>query len=100
MAEDKRKNNGGHSTKAKGGKIDKRVNQYKQAINKAVTVEDVEKALIALKSEAFTGDIQAIKLLLEYTIGKPVTQIEAEIDANVEGGLDLKQLILDVFDKN
>ena len=36
---DKRKENGGHSTKAKG--IDKRKNSFKSALTEASTVEDV-----------------------------------------------------------
>jgi len=88
--EDKRRNNGGHSTAAKG--IDKRKNKYREALDRACTVEDVEKVLQALRNEAFTGEVPAMKLFLEYYLGKPTQTIEAETTHKVISGLDLESL--------
>ena len=67
----KRSKNGnkGHSTKAKG--VDKRKNEYKTALDKASSVTDVVKVLSILKGLAFDGELPAIKLYLEYYLGKP-----------------------------
>lgn len=72
---DKRKANGGHSTKAKG--IDKRKNKYLELLDQASTPEEVVKVIKKLKSIALEkGDVQAIKLFLEYYLGKPKETIE------------------------
>ena len=81
---DKRKNNGGHSTKAKGS--DKRKNQYKDAVEQAASVEDVVEVLKMLLSKAKTKqDVKAAQLFLEYTIGKP----KQEMDINSSEGLSI-----------
>jgi len=68
---DKRKNNGGNSTKAKSG-FDKRKNEYRNALEQASTVDDVVKVIEAVKYKAVEKkDIQAAKLFLEYYLGKP-----------------------------
>lgn len=71
---DKRKNNGGNSTKAKG--LDKRKNLYKAALAEASTPEDVKLVIENLKSKALGDDIQAIKLYLAYYLGNPKETIE------------------------
>ena len=72
---DNRKENGGHSTKAKG--IDKRKNRYLELLNEASTDEEVVKVIQTLKQKAIKDqDIQAIKLFLEYYLGKPKETIE------------------------
>ena len=71
---DNRKNNGnkGHSTKAKEGKIDKRKNRYRDALDNAHTDGDVEKVINMVRDKALKEkDIQAGKLYLEYYVGKP-----------------------------
>ena len=97
MAEKKqanpRANNGGHSTKSKG--IDRRKNQYKNALDEACSVDDVVKVLHALKVEAFDGEIAAIKLFLEYYLGKPTQTIEQETTHKVISSLDLKSIFSD-----
>jgi hypothetical protein len=73
--EDKRKLNGGHSTKAKG--VDKRKNKYLHLLDEAATDKDVISVIKKLKDIAETkGDVQAIKLFLEYYLGKPKETIE------------------------
>jgi hypothetical protein len=71
---DKRKNNGGNSTKAKG--IDKRKNKYIQLLDKASDENDIISVIKKLKTEAIKGDIQAIKLFLEYYLGKPTEKVD------------------------
>ena len=67
---DKRKNNGGNSTKTKG--VDRRRNETKSIISEVVTDEELRKVLTMLLKKAITDeDIQAAKLLLEYSLGKP-----------------------------
>ncbi len=77
---DKRKNNGGNSTKAKG--VDKRKNEYRLALAEASTKEDVIKVIQTVKDKAVNKqDIQAAKLFLEYYLGKP----DANIDIRSNG---------------
>ena len=67
---DKRKQNGGHSTKTKGA--DKRKNEYKDIVKSIVTVEKLGEVLKMLLGKAIDEqDIPASKLLLEYALGKP-----------------------------
>lgn len=74
---DKRKENGGHSTKAKG--IDKRKNIYRDVIAESQTPEDVKDVLNMVKHKAIADqDIAAAKLYLEYTLGKPDQTIELD----------------------
>jgi hypothetical protein len=81
---DKRKFNGGNSTKAKGA--DKRKNQYKDAVEQAASIEDVADVLKMLLSKAKTKqDVKAAQLFLEYTIGKP----KQEMDINSTEGLSI-----------
>ena len=74
---DKRKANGGHSTKAKGDKIDKRKNEYRSALKEAATKKDVIDVINMIKTKAIKDqDVQAGKLFLEYYIGKPKDEID------------------------
>ena len=67
---DKRKNNGGHSTKTKGA--DKRKNEYRDVVKSVVTVDKLADVLKMLLGKAINEqDIPASKLLLEYSLGKP-----------------------------
>ena len=76
---DNRKNNGnkGHSTKAKGDKIDKRKNEYRNALKEAATKQDVIDVISMIKTKAIKDkDVQAGKLFLEYYIGKPKDSLD------------------------
>ncbi len=74
---DKRKLNGGNSTKARPGKIDKRKNEYKQALHDAATVEDVKNVIQTVMTEAIDKkDMQAAKLFLSYYLGNPKDSID------------------------
>lgn len=67
---DKRKQNGGHSTKAKG--VDKRKNEYKDIVNEVITIEKLSQVLNMLFNKAIDNDdVPAAKILLEYSLGKP-----------------------------
>lgn len=77
---DKRKNNGGNSTKAKEGKLDKRRNEYKAALAEACTVDDVVNVLRTVRDSALSADMQAAKLFLEYYLGKPDSVVKLEGD--------------------
>jgi len=93
---DKRKNNGnkGHSTKAKG--IDKRKNEYLELLKEASTRDEIVKVIKTLKDKALKeSDMQAIKLFLEYYLGKPKETIEQTHNIN---NFDIKELF--TFDKD
>lgn len=75
---DKRKLNGGHSTKATRPD-DKRRNKFKEDIQEAFTTTDVIQVLTMLKVKAIGDqDVAAAKLFLEYTAGKPDQTIDVE----------------------
>ena len=76
---DKRKQNGGHSTKTKGA--DKRKNEYKDVVKSVVTVEKLAEVLTMLLGKAINEqDIPASKLLLEYALGKPTATKDIKIN--------------------
>ena len=78
---DKRKQNGGHSTKAIGA--DKRKNEYKDLLDLAATPEEVVEVIKTLKIKAIQKqDVNAIKLFLEYYLGKPKETIDNNISIN------------------
>lgn len=78
---DKRKQNGGNSTKANG--FDKRKNQYKDALEAACTVKDVEEVLRVVCDSAKTGDIRAAQLFLSYYLGKPIETKDITVNQEV-----------------
>jgi hypothetical protein len=91
---DRRKENGGHSTKAIG--VDKRKNQYLELLEQASTPDEIVSVIQKLKSIALVkGDVQAIKLYLEYYLGKPKETIETTHNLN---NFDIKDLFK--FDNN
>jgi hypothetical protein len=88
---DKRKNNGnkGHSTKAKG--VDKRKNEYRELLDLAATPDEVIEVIKTLKTKAIEKqDVNAIKLFLEYYLGKPKETIETTHNVNT---FDIKQVL-------
>lgn len=85
---DGRKNNGGNSTKSLG--VDKRKNQYLELLESASTPEEVTEVIKKLKEIATVkGDVQAIKLFLEYYLGKPKETIDQNVNLN---SFDIKDL--------
>ena len=78
---DKRRQNGGHSTKSTGA--DKRKNEYKELLDLAATPEEVVEVIKVLKQKAIEKqDVNAIKLFLEYYLGKPKETIEQTLNFN------------------
>ena len=74
---DKRTENGGHSTKSKDGAIDKRKNEYREALSEASTKQDVIDVINMIKDKAVKGkDTTAAKIFLEYYIGKPKDSLD------------------------
>jgi hypothetical protein len=87
---DKRKNNGGNSTKSKKG-FDKRKNEYRQALSQAATVDDVVSVIKSVKAKAINKqDIQAAKLFLEYYLGKPDQSLDIKSDGET---ISFKELV-------
>lgn len=82
---DGRRNNGGNSTKAKGA--DRRKNPYRTAIREAFSEDEVVNVLRKMYTQSMDkGDVQATKVFLEYTIGKPKEEVSIAIE---EGGLNI-----------
>lgn len=80
---DRRKHNGGHSTKAQGP--DKRRNEYREAIDQAGTVEDVAKVLRMLFEKATKEkNIKAAQIYLSYYLGLPRQQASIDINQQAE----------------
>ena len=91
---DKRSENGGHSTKALG--VDKRKNKYLELLDQASTPDEIISVIKKLKEIALIkGDVQAIKLFLEYYLGKPKETIETTHNLNE---FNIKELFK--FDNN
>lgn len=87
---DKRKQNGGHSTKSKG--VDKRKNEYREALQLAADVNDVVKVLqTVFKKATNDNDIPAAKLFLEYYLGKPKESVD--IHTTGENMVNFNELI-------
>ena len=78
---DKRKLNGGHSTKAKG--IDKRKNEYKSVLENALKPDELKNVIQMLYKKSINDfDVPASKILLEYYLGKPKETIETTHNVN------------------
>ena len=89
---DKRKNNGGHSTKAKNPLSDRRRHQFKDVIHRALAPQELEDVFKMLYDKAVNEqDTSAAKLLIEYTVGKPTQSIDVE--TNVLNSIPLESLV-------
>lgn len=74
---DKRKENGGHSTKSREGNIDKRKNEYRDALSEASTKQDVIDVITMIKVKAVEDkDTRAAQIFLEYYLGKPKDSLD------------------------
>ena len=97
---DKRKLNGGHSTKS-NRKDDKRLNPMRKALQEAFSPQDVVNVLQTLYVKALDPKskdaVQAAKLFLEYALGKPKENIELTTS---DVSLELKDLITFVKDSD
>jgi len=89
---DKRKNNGGHSTKAKNPLTDRRKHQFKDVVHRALKPQELEDVFKMLYDKAVNEqDTSAAKLLIEYTVGKPTQNIDLE--TNVINSIPLESLV-------
>ena len=83
---DKRKNNGGNSTKSKKA-IDKRTNPNKKMLEKYIDegfdYEKLKDLMNTLFTQAKQGDTKAATLFLNYVIGKPKETIKHEGSVNI-----------------
>ena len=67
----------------------KKVAQLKSALLRAVSTRDLRAIIKKLIEQATAGDVQAAKVVLEWSVGKPKQDICVE--ANVAPTLDLEQ---------
>ena len=83
---DKRKNNGGNSTKATKAS-DKRLNPHKQMLERYVAegfdYDKLKELMNTLFTQAKGGDTKAATLFLNYVIGKPKETIKHEGSVNI-----------------
>lgn len=54
-----------------GNPFGRRLAAMREAVQRAVTVEDIEQLMQVLLAKALTGDLAAAKLVLQYAVGKP-----------------------------
>ncbi len=82
---DKRKQNGGHSTKATKS-TDKRCNPNKklleQYIDQDFDYDKLSKLMKKLYQDAIAGDVKSASLFLSYILGKPKETKDIEIKLN------------------
>ena len=82
---DKRKGNGGHSTKPKNPN-DKRLNPAKQLLERYIseefTYDKANKLFTKLYNDGMNGDVKSATLFLSYTLGKPkeTKDIQVKLD--------------------
>jgi len=88
---DKRKTNGGHSTKSTG--VDKRKNPFKQAVENAITDDELVKVIKTLYALALDGDVNAAKEVLNRCLGKSIETKDVTIkdDRHVFSDKDLEE---------
>lgn len=83
---DKRKNNGGNSTKSNKS-TDKRKNKNKKLLDKYISdsfkYKDLKDVMNQLLKDAKAGDTKSSALFLAYILGKPIEF--KEIDINSDG---------------
>jgi hypothetical protein len=80
---------------AKGNKLAhgnpqaKRAHDLRKAAREAVSTEDIQRLMAKYLQMGLEGDIQAGRIVLEYTVGKPLPAVEADD----EGGAITIQVI-------
>jgi len=89
---DKRKNNGGHSTKGKAGRKPKDEENRIRDLMKPYSLDAVKCLANIIKNEdARDSDrISASKLVIEYTYGKPKETVETTHNVNT---FDIKEVL-------
>tara|TARA_R110000796_G_scaffold42899_11_gene105665 strand:- start:727 stop:1095 length:369 start_codon:yes stop_codon:yes gene_type:complete len=87
---DKRKFNGGNSTKSLKP-IDRRKNNFRGVIEDSISREELSGVFRVIYDKAIAGDLAAAKMLLEYSTVKPTTTVEVKGDTII--GIDFKNLV-------
>lgn len=64
----------------------KQVAKLRSALIHTITEEDVQNITRKLRDQALAGDLDSIRLLLDYTVGKPGKALDPD---DVENGVDL-----------
>lgn len=90
MKEDRRKYNGGNSTKAVRPN-DKRLNPFRHVLKEAMTPTQVKEVITAMYKKAIDGDTKAATLLMNYYLGKPKESIELSASGDIQ--FTLKKLV-------
>ncbi len=93
MSEDKRKYNGGNSTKSNKA-TDKRKNTNKKLLDQYIEqdfdYDKLSKLMQKLYTDAIGGDVKSAALFLSYILGKPkeTKDIEVKLNKNFPEWLD------------
>ena len=75
------------------GSLNKQI-EYKNALNEAISIEDIYDIVTQLKQKAKNGCIHSIKLLLEHLIGKPTQMlINQHYDHSESKPFDFNEMI-------
>lgn len=61
-----------------GNPFNRKVGELRSALIKSLTIADMQEIALSLKEKAMAGDMAAMKLLLEYSIGKPQPAIDPD----------------------
>ncbi len=70
-----------------GNPFARRVARYRKALHQCASIEDMKEIGRQLVAKAKMGDLAAIKLLLQYQVGKPAATVDPD-------GLDLQEMAL------
>ena len=78
---DRRKNNGGHSTKSRKATDKRKLTKaerlgFQDILNEALPNEDIKEIVIALAKEAKEGSEKHARLLFEYVYGRPTQSVD------------------------
>lgn len=72
----------GHFKPGNSGRPKGSINKFRKAIREAVTETDIQDLISVLIRKGKQGNIQAVKLVLEYTAGKPTDHLSIESETN------------------
>ena len=72
----------GHFKPGNSGRPKGSINKFRKAIREAVTETDIQDLISVLIRKGKQGNIQAVKLVLEYTAGKPTDHLSIEDETN------------------
>jgi len=86
---DGRKNNGGHSTAGRAGRKPK--DEELKIVERLDNIINQDEAIHKLKELIEKGNLQAIKLYLQYRYGQPKEQID--VTTETTGGIDFNELV-------